>query len=427
MRQREGDRFGRYLIVSLLGRGGFADTYAAEDTVLRRTVALRIYHRENTSNFMLNEAVACGRLSHPNIPALHDYVEQKDEKGLVFEMLGGRTLNVIGPGRVALQVFADVARALAYSHSKGVIHCDVKPQNVIVDESGKASILDFAAAHIAGLSIRKQGTAIGTPPYMAPEALLGAEPTGAADVFGLAITLFECATGKHPFGEDFDMNQWIQNIMSVHPKICMLRESGIPEQLIEVVEAALAKSPESRPSMTKLSEDLSSVADAFTLPRPPQHRTGAESTVAFTPEVPSPTAVKGLRVFLCHASDDKPVVRKLYRQLVEDGFTPWLDEEDLLPGQDWFSEITRLVRASDVVVVCVSSRAVQKRGFIQKEIRMALDVADEMPEGSVYLIPVKLDACDMPSRLTRWHWVELFAEDGYKRLQRALAWRAKAV
>ena len=178
--------------------------------------------------------------------------------------------------------------------------------------------------------------------------------------------------------------------------------------------------------MTKLAEDLSSVADVFPLSRPPRDHSRAESTVAFTPEVPSASAAKRLRVFLCHASEDKPEVRKLYRQLLGDGFTPWLDEEDLLPGQDWLREITRVVRASDVVIVCVSSRAVQKQGFIQKEIRMALDVADEMPEGSIYLVPVKLEACDMPSRLTRWHWVELFKQHGYERLQRALALRANA-
>jgi hypothetical protein len=193
-----------------------------------------------------------------------------------------------------------------------------------------------------------------------------------------------------------------------------------------VVESALAKSPESRPSMTKLGEELSSVADAFRPSRPPRDGIRAESTVAFSPEVPSATAAKRLRVFLCHASDDKPAVRKLYRQLLEDGFKPWLDEEDLLPGQDWLREITRVVRASDVVIVCVSSRAVQKQGFIQKEIRMALDVADEMPEGSIYLVPAKLDPCDMPGRLARWHWVELFKDHGYERLQRALALRVSA-
>src|ERR1019366_1072692 len=156
-----------------------------------------------------------------------------------------------------------------YSHSKGVIHCDVNPRNVMVDDSGKAIIMDFAVAHVAGHSIRKEGELLGTPAYMAPEAFLGAEPTGATDVFGLAVTLFVCATGKHPFQQKGSITDLIQSIMSLHPDIGILRECGLPEQLIGVVESALAKSPESRPTMTKLAEDLSSVADVFPLSRPP--------------------------------------------------------------------------------------------------------------------------------------------------------------
>ena len=96
-----------------------------------------------------------------------------------------------------------------------------------------------------------------------------------------------------------------------------------------------------------------------------------------------------LKVFLCHASADKPKVRTLYRRLVEAGFDPWLDEEKLLPGQEWDLEIRKAVRASDVVIVCLTRNSVNKEGYVQKEIRMALDVADEKPEGTIYLIPAR--------------------------------------
>src|SRR6266699_5595951 len=103
-----------------------------------------------------------------------------------------------------------------------------------------------------------------------------------------------------------------------------------------------------------------------------------------------------LRVFLCHSSDDKPAVRELHKRLAADGFAPWLDEEDLVAGQEWEKEIPRAVRESDVVVVCLSSAAVNKRGYVQKEISFALDVAEEQPEGSIFLIPAKLENCDVP-------------------------------
>ena len=131
-----------------------------------------------------------------------------------------------------------------------------------------------------------------------------------------------------------------------------------------------------------------------------------------------------LRAFLCHASADKETVRTLYRRLWEDGVEPWLDEEDLLPGQDWELEITNAVRTADVVIVCLSKKAVTKAGFVQKEIRVALEVAEEQPEGVIYIIPLRLEECTVPTTLRRWQWVDYFLSQGYERLLRALRTRA---
>jgi formylglycine-generating enzyme required for sulfatase activity len=134
-----------------------------------------------------------------------------------------------------------------------------------------------------------------------------------------------------------------------------------------------------------------------------------------------------LRVFLCHASGDKPAVRDLYRRLCADGIEPWLDEEDLLSGQDWQREILRAVRAADVVIVCLSRASITKAGYVQKEIKFALDVADEQPEGAIFLIPLRLEACEVPERLSRWQWVNLFDDSGYERLMRSLRVRAETL
>lgn len=133
---------------------------------------------------------------------------------------------------------------------------------------------------------------------------------------------------------------------------------------------------------------------------------------------------RSLRVFLCHSSEDKPIICHLYNRLHAEGIEPWLDEKELLPGQEWELEIVRAVRNSDVVVVCLSQEAVNKRGYIQKEIRYALDVADEQPEGIIFIIPLRLEECDVPERLRRWQWVNMFEEDGYDRLMHALRSRA---
>lgn len=131
-----------------------------------------------------------------------------------------------------------------------------------------------------------------------------------------------------------------------------------------------------------------------------------------------------LRVFLCHASGDKPAVTKLYERLVKDGVDAWLDKEKLIPGQDWRVEIPKAVKSSDVVIVCLSSQSVTKEGFVQKEIRFALDAADEKPDGTIFIIPTRLENCTVPDRINRFHWVDLFLDDGYERLFKALIVRA---
>jgi hypothetical protein len=130
--------------------------------------------------------------------------------------------------------------------------------------------------------------------------------------------------------------------------------------------------------------------------------------------------LRPLRVFLCHSSVDKPAVRTLYHQLSADGIDPWLDEENLLPGQNWQQEIPKAVRASDIVLVCLSKGSILKTGYIQKEIRYVLDTADEQPEGSIYLIPLMLEDVKIPERLSHWHWIDLYKKDGYAQLMKAL-------
>lgn len=141
-------------------------------------------------------------------------------------------------------------------------------------------------------------------------------------------------------------------------------------------------------------------------------------------EIPVKTFSRALRVFLCYATSDKPAVLELYHRLRADNVEPWLDKEKLLPGQDWQLEIRKAIRASDVVIVCLSHDSINRTGFVQKEIKFALDIADEQPDGTIYLIPVRLGECNIPERLRRWQWVDIFDESGYNRLMSSLKVRA---
>lgn len=137
-----------------------------------------------------------------------------------------------------------------------------------------------------------------------------------------------------------------------------------------------------------------------------------------------PKSDRRLKVFLCHGSEDKPHIRELYRMLKRDGLQPWLDEENLEPGDDWQEEVRLAVANSDIVLVCLTRMSSSRSGFIQKEIRIALDVADEKPERTKYLVPCKLEPCEIPGRLQKMHCVDLSAAGGYQKLLKALRNRA---
>jgi hypothetical protein len=120
------------------------------------------------------------------------------------------------------------------------------------------------------------------------------------------------------------------------------------------------------------------------------------------------------RIFLCHASEDKTQVREVYHRLrAIEGFEPWLDEEDLLPGQEWAWEIPRALQTSDFILVFFSRASVAKRGYVQREMKLALDAWQEIPEGTIHTIPVRIDECEVPESFRRYHWANLFDPNGF--------------
>ena len=139
-----------------------------------------------------------------------------------------------------------------------------------------------------------------------------------------------------------------------------------------------------------------------------------------------------LRVFLCHASQDKPTVRELYQRLLKETWIdPWLDEERLLPGQDWNLEIEKAVESSDAVIVCVSSISVAKEGYVQRELRRVLDIALEKLEGAIFVIPLRLDNCEMPRQLRDRQFLDFFPQakrdSAYEKLKSSLKIRKDAL
>lgn len=125
-------------------------------------------------------------------------------------------------------------------------------------------------------------------------------------------------------------------------------------------------------------------------------------------------------VFLCHASEDKQEVARLYDRLKKSGFNPWIDIHSLLPGQNWKAEIATAIQTSNAVLICLSRTSIRKRGFVQAEIQFALDAAREVPTGRVFIVPVLLDDCEIPRELADFHAVSIHRRGNFQKLVQSL-------
>lgn len=132
-----------------------------------------------------------------------------------------------------------------------------------------------------------------------------------------------------------------------------------------------------------------------------------------------------LRIFLCHSSEDKPAVRELYSRLVELGIDVWLDEVKLLPGQNWDREIKLALKEAHVILACLSRKSIKRKGYMYKELRNALHIAQEYPEGTLFIIPTRLDDVQLPESLAHLQWVNIYEKPGYERLIESLRLRTK--
>lgn len=132
------------------------------------------------------------------------------------------------------------------------------------------------------------------------------------------------------------------------------------------------------------------------------------------------TLSKRLQVFLLYARSDKDAVQRLYNRIGKDGANAWLDVERILPGQDWEYEIRRAIHASDIVLVCLSRGFNKQGGYRHEELRITLEKANSVPDGEIFILPARLEKCELPEPLRRWQRVDLFEPDGYRKLLSAL-------
>jgi hypothetical protein len=271
-----GGTFGRYRIERQLGEGGMGAVYLALDTALDRPVALKIPrfagNVEVAAARFLREARAAAGLQHPNICPVYDAGDVAGTHYLAMAFVTGQTLACrIGPGRPvdpaeAARIVRAVALAMQYAHDRGVIHRDLKPVNVMIDDRGEPVVMDFGLARRqadGGPQLTVQGEVMGTPAYMPPEQVAGdvAKMGPASDVYALGVVLYELLTGEPPFtGELFAL---LAQIALDAPKPPSARRPGLDLRFDSVCLKALAKRPEERwKSMKALADALAGLARA---------------------------------------------------------------------------------------------------------------------------------------------------------------------
>ncbi len=264
---------GRYAVQGLIGRGGMARVYLAEDVRTRRAVAVKILNREVARDPVsherfLREIEVAASIGHPHVIAVLDAGERADGASfIVLEFLHGESLGeLLRRDGVVEEAFAvpmalRAASGLAAAHAKGIVHRDVKPDNLfLVGERGAPytlKVVDFGMAKLfEGKKLSQSGMAMGTLPYIAPEQALADPVDGRADVYGLGVVLYRMVTGRLPF-EQQDDPMLVAHHLFVPPPRPSLAKPGLDPRLEAVILTALRKRPENRyPTMAAMAEDL---------------------------------------------------------------------------------------------------------------------------------------------------------------------------
>jgi serine/threonine protein kinase len=293
---------GRYEIVRDLGRGGMADVLLAKDLNLQRQVAIKILRQELIDDpafrvRFLQEARSAANLVHPNIVTVFDFGHDADRYFIVMEYVEGTELKTLirrrGPLPVddAVQTMIQICAGVGYAHRAGLVHCDLKPQNILITSDGRAKITDFGIARALAAIDAEEHTDIvwGSPQYFAPEQAAGGPPSPASDVYALGVILFEMLTGELPF-EAADPTLLGELHQVAPPPSLRSLNPAVPASVEQIVFKVLSKEPSAR---YRTADQLGRVLETFAVPNnappidPIPHEAAIHPAHALTTPMPS--------------------------------------------------------------------------------------------------------------------------------------------
>ncbi|MBI4869441.1 MAG: serine/threonine protein kinase [Candidatus Wallbacteria bacterium] len=311
-----GERLGRYLLKEKLGQGGMGVVFLAVQEGLGREVALKVLNEERMARGaearrrFLREAAVCARLSHPNVIKVFDYGVEEDCCYYAMEVLRATSLEdqlqaePVPPLERTLRLAREMASAFEHFHPLGVVHRDIKPSNIMIDPDGRAILMDFGLVKdLMATGITREGSAVGTPYYMAPEQVLSRPVTGATDIYQLGVVLYRMATGAYPF-DGKTTSEVFRQLLTAVPRAPRELNPRLPVPVENVILNCIAKEPSARyPDAARLSADLAAASR-----RQPVRRLGEESDSAplAPPRGPSRQAVASPTAEPAHQDSPSP-------------------------------------------------------------------------------------------------------------------------
>lgn len=291
----------RYKLLQRVGSGGMAAVYKAQDLSLGRLVAVKILHESLTDDptFLRRfqeEAHAAANLSHPNIVTVHDIGQDNNRSYIVMEFVDGQTLKGViretkeKSGRAfsipqTIDLAIQICAGIGYAHRAGLVHCDVKPQNVLLTRDNRVKVADFGIARAVNQSEHSSSMMWGTPHYFAPEQAAGQAATPASDVYAIGIIIFEMLTGRLPFESDTLAGLAIKHLHEPPPPISQINPT-VPPQLEQIINKVLSKEPVGR---YRTAGQLEQILRAY-------QENGRQET-GFVGAAPPPTAEQKTEVF----------------------------------------------------------------------------------------------------------------------------------
>ncbi|HXV97595.1 MAG TPA: protein kinase, partial [Anaerolineae bacterium] len=382
-----GTQIGKYVLQELLGEGGMGQIYKAQHPTLERDLAIKLIHLHRVGNASVidrfnREAKVIATLRHPGIVQVFDF-EVDTERDIFYmvmefvpgETLGHRLTSIAAQGghlplEEALRLFRLITEAVAYAHNRGVIHCDLKPDNVMLTMEGQPILTDFGISKfISGERLTSTNEIMGTPHYMSPEQGSGRWQIDArTDVYSLGVMLYELTTGRLPFSGDTSMSIMFKHVneQALSPRAI---NPNLPEAVEQIIQKAMAKEPDQRYASAQ------------------EMLTAIERVVS--PKTRLTPADKRACLFICykpHLDPDQQIAAYLDEMLTTQGHQVFIDPMRQI-DESWVEQIDQQIKISDFFIVLLSKAAIDSE-MLQSEISQAYEYYQL--QGKPHLLSVRI-------------------------------------